>query len=135
MLRVESCSRYEGASLVIVKGSKDAARCSWLGELNSQEESDELSNEFDFANERLDILYSTPAELRENDIEDESTEIEETDSIEIEEDRYLHGSLSGGSQEASKYFDNIEQWSLQSQRILVKKLMCISIFLLKSKLL
>ena len=26
---------------------QDAARCAWLGELDSQEESDEISNEFD----------------------------------------------------------------------------------------
>ena len=107
---------------MIVKGSKDAARCSWLGELDSQEESDELSNEFDFANEILDA-YSTQEELEENDIEDESTEIEEFESVELEDDKILHGSLSGSSREASKYLDNIEQWSLKSQTILVKKLM------------
>merc|ERR1712013_615791 len=103
-------------------GSKDAARCSWLGELDSQEESDELSNEFDFANEIFDA-YSTQAELEENDIEDESTDIEESESVELEDDKILHGSLSGSSREASKYLDNIEQWSLKSQTILVKKLM------------
>ena len=27
------------------------SRCAWLGELDSQEESDEISNEFDFKNE------------------------------------------------------------------------------------
>ena len=44
------CSRYEGASFIIVKSLKDARRCAFLGELNSSEESDENSDsdEFEF---------------------------------------------------------------------------------------
>ena len=58
---------------MIVKGSKDAARCSWLGELDSQEESDELSNEFDYENEILDGLPSQQ-QNNEDDMEEESEE-------------------------------------------------------------
>ena len=119
--RVETCSRHEGASIVIVKGSKDAARCSWLGELDSQEESDELSNEFDYENEILDEL---PSQQQNNadDMEEESEEID-YDSEEIDELIRRNGILSGSSKEASKYLDNIEQWSVNSQKTLVKKLM------------
>ena len=120
--RVETCSRHEGASIVIVKGSKDAARCSWLGELDSQEESDELSNEFDYENEILDELPSQHKN-NEDDTEEESEEIEDYDSAEIDELIRRNGILSGSSKEASKYLDNIEQWSVNSQKILVKKLM------------
>ena len=34
-----------------VSGLKDARRCSYLGELDSEEESDEISNEFEFSHE------------------------------------------------------------------------------------
>lgn len=134
VFRVESCSRYEGASLVIIKGSKDAARCSWLGELDSQEESDELSNEFDFAS-KIVVEYSSNPEVKsigdeqsekENEseeVEDDSIEIEDITSYGLEENRGVHGLLSSSSREANKYLDNIGQWSLKSQRLLLKNLM------------
>merc|ERR1719192_2492600 len=53
--RLQTCSRHEGASVVIIKHSKNVERCAWLGELDSAEESDEISNEFDFKNEVLDV--------------------------------------------------------------------------------
>merc|ERR1719309_1063335 len=53
--RVSFCSRHEGASVVIIKHSKNVERCAWLGELDSAEESDEISNEFDFQQEVLHI--------------------------------------------------------------------------------
>ena len=40
---------FPGASFIVVKGLKDARKCSYLGELDSQEESDEISDEFEFA--------------------------------------------------------------------------------------
>jgi len=46
-VRLGGCARYPGSSVVIVRGPKNTARCAWLGELDSQEESDEYSNEFD----------------------------------------------------------------------------------------
>lgn len=47
-VRLSVCSRHEGASFIVVKGLKDARRCSYLGELDSNEESDEISDEFEF---------------------------------------------------------------------------------------
>jgi len=107
---------------VVVKGSKDAARCSWLGELDSQEESDELSNEFDFENEILDKISTAQINSQEI-IEKDSQEIHDSNSEETDEDMTIRNILSGSSKEASKYLNNIEQWSVNSQKILVKKLM------------
>lgn len=50
-VRLSVCSRHEGASFIVVKGLKDARRCSYLGELDSVEESDEISEEFEFNHE------------------------------------------------------------------------------------
>jgi len=47
-VKLSVCSRYEGASFIVVKGLKDARKCAWIGELDSQEESDEISDEFEF---------------------------------------------------------------------------------------
>ena len=49
-VRLSVCSRYEGASFIVVKSLKDARRCAFLGELDSEEESDENSDsdEFEF---------------------------------------------------------------------------------------
>ena len=55
MDRLSTCSRHEGASVVIIKHSKNVERCAWLGELDSAEESDEISNEFDFQQEVLAV--------------------------------------------------------------------------------
>ena len=56
IVKLSVCSRHEGASFIIVKGMKDARRCSFLGELDSVEESDEISNEFEFAHEITEFL-------------------------------------------------------------------------------
>ena len=101
-----------------MKGSKDAARCSWLGELDSQEESDEWSKEFDFENEVLDNIPNIEIISKET-VEEESKEI---NSDEENGDMNMKTGLSGSSKEASKYLDNIEQWSVLSQKILLKKL-------------
>jgi hypothetical protein len=53
IVRLAVCSRHEGASFIIVKGLKDAKRCSYLGELDSEEESEEISNEFEFSNNNV----------------------------------------------------------------------------------
>eukprot|EP00095_Tigriopus_kingsejongensis_P000099 maker-scaffold1424_size42081-snap-gene-0.12 protein:Tk00099 transcript:maker-scaffold1424_size42081-snap-gene-0.12-mRNA-1 annotation:"hypothetical protein DAPPUDRAFT_299891" len=50
-VRLSVCSRHEGASFIVVKGLKDARRCAYLGELDSAEESDEISQEFEFSHE------------------------------------------------------------------------------------
>jgi len=50
-VKLSVCSRYEGASFIVVKGLKDARKCAWMGELDSQEESDEISNEFEFVHQ------------------------------------------------------------------------------------
>ncbi|TRY68335.1 hypothetical protein TCAL_03808 [Tigriopus californicus] len=50
-VRLSVCSRHEGASFIVVKGLKDARRCAYLGELDSIEESDEISEEFEFNHE------------------------------------------------------------------------------------
>jgi len=49
-VKLSVCSRYEGASFIVVKSLKDARRCAFLGELDSEEESDENSDsdEFEF---------------------------------------------------------------------------------------
>lgn len=50
IVKLSVCSRHEGASFIVVKGLKDARKCSYLGELDSQEEeSDESSEEFEFS--------------------------------------------------------------------------------------
>ena len=41
IVRLSVCSRHEGASFIMVKDLKNAKRCAWLGELDSEEESDE----------------------------------------------------------------------------------------------
>ena len=48
IVRLSVCSRHEGASFIVVKDLKNARRCSYLGELDSDEESDEISDEFEF---------------------------------------------------------------------------------------
>ena len=48
IVRLSVCSRHEGASFIMVKDLKNAKRCAWLGELDSEEESDEISDEFEF---------------------------------------------------------------------------------------
>lgn len=54
-VKLSVCSRHEGASFIIVKGLKDARRCAFLGELDSNEEeeseSQEISDEFEFSHE------------------------------------------------------------------------------------
>ena len=58
LVKLSVCSRHEGASFIIVRGMKHARRCSYLGELDSAEESEEISNEFEFAHEiRVYLQY------------------------------------------------------------------------------
>jgi hypothetical protein len=45
------CSRHEGASFIVVRGVDEAKRCAWLGELDSAEDSKEVSAEFEFSKE------------------------------------------------------------------------------------
>ena len=56
--------------MVVIQHTRNVARCAWLGELDSAEESDEISSEFDFQQEVL-------AE------EDASVELEVEDNEEI----------------------------------------------------
>ena len=60
VVRLSVCSRHEGASFIVVKDMKNAKRCSWIGELDSQEESDEISDEFEFTH---NIAEEVPANL------------------------------------------------------------------------
>ena len=57
-MKLSVCSRHEGASFIVVKGLKDARKCSYLGELDSQEESDEISDEFEFAHHITELAKS-----------------------------------------------------------------------------
>ena len=97
--------------MVVIQHTRNVARCAWLGELDSAEESDEISSEFDFQQEVL-------AE------EDASVELEVEDNEEIsaedDSDKIL---LSSHSKEINKYLENIEQWSIRSRKIMVKKLL------------
>ena len=55
IVKLSVCSRHEGASFIVVKGLKDARKCSWIGELDSTEGSDEISSEeFEFAHHILE---------------------------------------------------------------------------------
>ena len=110
--RLSTCSRHEGSSVVVIKHTKNVARCAWLGELDSAEESDEISSEFDFQQEVLAEEEGKSAES-----------VEENDKDEIEEDDTDKVLLSLNSKEVSKYLENIEKWSIRSRKIIVKKLL------------
>jgi len=110
--RLQTCSRHEGASVVVIKHSKNVERCAWLGELDSAEESDEISNEFDFQQEVLFV----DDEKRENEqqlMNNSDEESKETGEIILRE----------GSKEMLKYLNNIEKWSENSRKTVVKKLL------------
>ena len=49
--------RHEGASFILVKDLKNARRCSYLGELDSAEESDEISEEFEFDHDIKEVYH------------------------------------------------------------------------------
>jgi len=110
--RLQTCSRHEGASVVIIKHSKNVERCAWLGELDSAEESDEISNEFDFQQEVLHV------EEKEENIAETVEDISDEDAKELGE-----RILSEGSHEMLKYLNNIEKWSENSRKTIVKKLL------------
>jgi len=105
----------------VVKGSKDAAKCSWLGELDSQEEADETSNEFDFKED----LYTQETIVK---FENNVNGTKSTDAMnpaQGEDDSLTAAKIttSSHSSELSKYMQNIDQWSQESKRALMKKLM------------
>jgi len=115
VIRVQFCSRHEGASIIVVKGSKDAAKCSWLGELDSQEEADETSNEFDFTED----LYTQETIVK---LENKVNGTKNTDTMNPAQGEDDSVTFSHSS-ELSKYMENINQWSKESKRALMKKLM------------
>jgi len=110
--RLQTCSRHEGASVVIIKHSKNVERCAWLGELDSAEESDEISNEFDFQQEVLHV------EEEEDNREESVEDISDEDVEELGETI-----LSEGSHEMHKYLNIIKNWSENSRKKLAKKLL------------
>ena len=83
-----------------------------MGELDSAEESDEISNEFDFQQEVLHV--EEEEEKGEETVEDISDENAKELGERI---------LSEGSQEMLKYLNNIEKWSENSRKTIVKKLL------------
>ena len=83
-----------------------------MGELDSAEESDEISNEFDFQQEVLHV--EEEEEKGEETVEDISDENAKELGERI---------LSEGSQEMLKYLNNIEKWSEKSRKTIVKKLL------------
>lgn len=109
--RLEACSRHEGASVVVIKHTKNVAKCAWLGELDSAEESDEISSEFDFQQE---VLGDETA-FTEDDIIEKSDEASDTDETKV--------LISENSMELSKYLENMEKWSSKSRKLIVKKLL------------
>eukprot|EP00092_Neocalanus_flemingeri_P037943 GFUD01041300.1.p1 GENE.GFUD01041300.1~~GFUD01041300.1.p1 ORF type:complete len:517 (-),score=125.30 GFUD01041300.1:18-1568(-) len=110
--RLQACSRHEGASVVIIKHSKNVERCAWLGELDSAEESDEISNEFDF---QQHVLHG--------DKEDENKDGNVIDKSDEEIEELGEILLAEGSHEMLKYLNNIEKWSENSRKTIVKKLL------------
>ena len=109
-VKLSVCSRYVGASFIVVKVSqksasfltqhwtlktgcnffqslKDARRCAFLGELDSVEDSDEISDEFEFSDEWSDEAY-------EFDRADYSTAVAAARAREAEEE-VTDGSSSG----------------------------------------
>ena len=68
IVRLSVCSRHEGASFILVKDLKNAKRCAWLGELDSEEESDEISDEFEFKY-NIDNLDKDTSEIPYNELE------------------------------------------------------------------
>ena len=110
--RLQACSRHEGASVVVIKHTKNVAKCAWLGELDSAEESDEISSEFDFQQE---VLGEEEMEaLSEDDIPEKSDGAPHTETKVL---------ISENSQELSKYLENMEKWSPKSRKLIVKKLL------------
>ena len=94
---------------------QNVAKCAWLGELDSAEESDELSSEFDFQREILGQNNRPEQDIFEdldNDNEDDISE--NTDETTV---------LSINSDEMPRYASIVEKWSLQSRKILIKRLM------------
>jgi len=83
-----------------------------MGELDSAEESDEISSEFDFQQE---VLREEEGESVENVMEND-----EGGSGEDDTDKVL---LSLNSKEVYKYLENIEKWSIRSRKVIVKKLL------------
>ena len=98
---------------MIIKHSKNVERCAWLGELDSAEESDEISNEFDFQQEVLHV-----------DDEEEYTRNETSEDISDEDISKLGKAIvSEGSHELEKYLKNIQNWSESSRKRIAKRLL------------
>ena len=83
-----------------------------MGELDSAEESDEISNEFDFQQEVLHV------EEEEDNREESVEDISDEDVEELGETI-----LSEGSHEMHKYLNIIKNWSENSRKKLAKKLL------------
>merc|ERR1719427_770311 len=111
--RLHTCSRHEGASVVIIKHSKNVERCAWLGELDSDEESDEISNEFDFQQEVL-AVQEEEGHQEEKEQEKQYLPTDSTGEQAI---------LSGNSSELFQYLNNIERWSEKSRKTMIKRLL------------
>jgi len=88
------------------EGKNISDRCAWLGELDSAEESDEISNEFDFKNEVLDV---------EEEQARPSIELEASS----EESMQM---MPATSKELNASLASIQQWSPGSRKKLVKHL-------------
>jgi len=110
--RLQACSRHEGASVVVIKHTKNVAKCAWLGELDSAEESDEMSSEFDFQQEVL----GDELEVETDDASESSLHVNEVNTHQSE-------LLSKNSREMHRYLDNIEKWSIRSRKTVIKRLM------------
>lgn len=109
--RLQACSRHEGASVVVIKHTKNVAKCAWLGELDSAEESDEISSEFDFQQEVL------------GDEEEDTNDVTDIPIDDNEDTTEKSVFLSEDSKELHKYLDQIEKWSIKSRKIVVKRLL------------
>jgi len=98
--------------VVIIKHSKNVERCAWLGELDSAEESDEISNEFDFQQEVLTVQE-----------EEGQQEEKEKEKQYLPTDSTGEAILSGNSSELFQYLNNIERWSEKSRKTMIKRLL------------
>ena len=115
---------------MVIKHTKNVAKCAWLGEivfctttlsdkcfniiylgeLDSAEESDEISSEFDFQQE---VLGDDAGSNNEGDTNVASDVIEDDSKI----------VLSQNSRELERYLENMERWSPKSRKLIVKKLL------------
>ena len=110
--KLSVCSRHEGASFIVVKGLKDAKRCAYLGELDSLEESDEISNEFEFSHRLIQPGNNY------NSTSSSSTLYGDDDN-----DNGNLQQFRSNSHELQKYANNVKNWSTDSKHLLLNKLL------------